>query len=208
MFPFKCILQSVSSVQAGKIDFVGQLKLMGRDKILRYCIQVFAQSEKLLLDFTRKNNGNKPIHENSIRGAIAIADFDQFSYKQLRSIEAIRIGIEVCKIMINYFPDLGSELYCINCTTIAGIGLKLVRPILESPNLKFHVFGTNQDEWKEAILSRIPADLIRPPFGGTRNDAQVLIKPDCLIRPTSQNKCSSDVPIHYTNNISTCDENV
>ncbi|CAG7818771.1 unnamed protein product [Allacma fusca] len=191
----------VSSIQAGRIDLAGQVKLLGREKVLRYCTQIFAQGEKVLLDFNRKNNGNEPIHENSIRGAIAIVDFDQFSYRQVRSIEAVRTAIDICKIMTNYFPDLGSDMYTINCNMFSGIAMRLVRPVLETPYLKFHVFGTNVNEWKEAILSRIPADLIRPPFGGTKDERYVFVKPDCLNRPRSQYECSSDVAIEYLNSI-------
>ncbi|CAG7827274.1 unnamed protein product [Allacma fusca] len=175
----------VASVQAGKVDFAGQLKLMGKERVLRYCIQIFAQGEKFILECNRKSTSNEPLHENSFKGAIAIVDFDRFSYSQIRSIEAIRTSIEVCKIMMNYFPDLGSEMYCINCNSVSRAALRILRPILETQNLTFQVFGTNELEWKEAILSKIPAHQIRPPFGGTRLDKQILVKPEYLIRSSS-----------------------
>jgi len=54
---------------------------------------------------------------------------------------------------------------------MADIVLDIITAYLTGENKEaFKVYGFNKQEWQAKILSLIPADQIRPEFGGTKVD--------------------------------------
>ncbi|CAG7824541.1 unnamed protein product [Allacma fusca] len=181
----------VASVEAGKIDFRALLNELGKKQIVEVATQSFAQAEKVLLDQNEKYFKNQRLTKESFMGAIVILDFKGFSYWQLQSLKCVQLSIELCQMMVNYFPDLGSHLICINCNRVSRMFLKIVKPIVESPSLKIEVFGEKQDEWSQVVLANVQADQLRVPFGGSKTEKFVFITPECLIPPHLRNSESA-----------------
>ncbi|CAG7716264.1 unnamed protein product [Allacma fusca] len=174
----------VATAEAGAIDFRQIVEEKGKETAVRLMAQAFAQSEKVILERNKINFQDQPLNEHSIQGATLIVDFNNFSARQIQSFRSIQATIDVCKILVNYFPDLGSKFICINCNSVSMVILKILRSIIEGPHFKFEIYGSDENEWKPSILPQIPANQLRRPFGGTRDDGET-IKRDRLVNPNN-----------------------
>ncbi|CAG7722233.1 unnamed protein product [Allacma fusca] len=164
----------IVTIEAGLIDFLGMLNKFGRKKTVLLFMQAFSQIEQVLIDLNRKNLGDEPLTENSVIGAIILIDMDQFAVRQLRSIEGIQAITEICQNLVKYFPYVSSMFMFINCNIVTSALFKIVRPILESPSLKFEVYGQNKSEWQGRVSNFAPENLLRTPFGGTKPKENII----------------------------------
>ncbi|CAG7784984.1 unnamed protein product [Allacma fusca] len=144
-------------------------KEWGRENVVTYSVQGFAHVEKLLLDLDKRKFAGQPLTENSTEGVVMLQDVANLSASDMASMDVIQTVTEVSKKLKKYFPGLTSKIIIVNCSPAMDTILKISRSILESPTLKFEIFGTEEkSHWKEAVAAQIPKHLLREPFGGTR----------------------------------------
>jgi len=94
----------------------------------------------------------------------------------------LEVGIESTKILEANYPENLGRLFIINAPKMFTMLFTLVKPLLSQATIdKFHIYGTDEKEWRAALLEYIDADQLPVYYGGTMTD------------PDGDPKCSSRI---------------
>merc|ERR1712136_575835 len=92
----------------------------------------------------------------------------------------VEAGLESTKTLEENYPENLGRLFVINAPKMFTLLFAAVKPLLTQATIdKFRIYGTDENEWKPALLEYIDADQLPVHYGGTMTD------------PDGDPKCSS-----------------
>jgi len=98
-------------------------------------------------------------------------DMENLSARQLAYKPVREAGVEVTRQADANYPESLRRVFVINAPKIFTFAFSMVRPLLSQVTLdKIKVFGTDREQWTEALLQDIDADQLPVHYGGTMTD--------------------------------------
>lgn len=142
----------------GNIDIKGFLELVPADDIKRHALYLLESiMDRLKRSSTQKNK--------VIETVFFIADFENFTMRQLYSWQVINLLTDMLKAYEDNYPEILEKAYVINAPRFFPLLWKFIRPFMTQRTVdKVAIYGT--DDWKEGLMERFDPDFVPQHWGG------------------------------------------
>ncbi|XP_040354871.2 SEC14-like protein 2 [Ixodes scapularis] len=142
----------------GNCDYKGLLQCVSKEELSKAC---FYQVEQIYADFKIQS---EKLGKN-IDTVTVVCDYDNFSLKQVYSLQAMEFFREITVQFDTNYPETLERYLCINAPSFFPFFWKLVRPFVsEKTASKIEVFP--QEAWKSALLKYIDPSQLPVHWGG------------------------------------------
>jgi len=148
----------------GNTDMKGILMSVNKKSYVRYFAYI---TEKSAREMERLGElTGKPVTTQTV-----IMDMENLSSRQMSYKPVREVGVEVTKMFDGNYPENLRRVFIVNAPKIFTFAFSMVRPLLSQVTLdKIKVFGTDREQWTEALLQDIDADQLPVHYGGTMTD--------------------------------------
>lgn len=148
----------------GQMDMKGIMKSVSKKDYLRFVIYCAERTKTMRI---KRDGVNSTIQSQEI----FIVDMDQLNMDQLSYRPVRDVGIETTRMTQANYPEGTRRVFIINVPQVFTIMWSLIKPFLHQVTIdKVHIYGTNTEEWKAALLEEIDADQLPAYYGGTLTD--------------------------------------
>ncbi|GFW93983.1 SEC14-like protein 2 [Trichonephila clavipes] len=149
-------------IPIGKVDVKGMYMSAKFPDLERTLLQIIEEDVKISKTKRKTPNGPYP-------STLHIFDMEGLTFANATDKKGIEYMILGLTIFQNHYPVLIGSVYVINISSYFMIPCSIVKSCLSPASLeKIHLMGT--DDWKEALLRVIDADVLPGFLGGTRTD--------------------------------------
>jgi len=149
-------------LKLGKCDYKGILNCIGNKEMDKHIMWSIEYSLQAMKENSKKFGKHIETH-------YYIFDIEGLTLRQVTCRPVVEYFRSMTRINDNNYPETLKKTVMINASQLFTIGFALVKPFVHENTLsKFAIYGTN--DWKEALLEDIDAEVLPVHWGGTRTD--------------------------------------
>jgi len=162
----------------GNLDVKGMFQSVSKKDYIWYCMIYLSERSRLHLRERNKKNGT------DVTYMTFIGDMSNVSMRTMYYKPFLDAGMESTKILEANYPENLGRLFVINAPKMFTMLFAIVKSLLSQSTIdKFRIYGTDENEWKAALLEHIDADQLPVHYGGTMTDVNGDPKCSAVLNP-------------------------
>lgn len=174
-------------IPIGNIDIKGFLQCIPQSELERHVTYLLEQADALKKKQSAKLN-------KVIETKICVFDFENFSLRQLYSLQVMDFLTSLLKMYEDNYPETLEFAYVINAPGFFPLFWKIICPFMSERTVsKVHIYG--KDGWQEPLLRVLDPARLPQHWGGK------LVGPDGDARCSDKISLGGSVPESYLKNV-------